>query len=875
MGPWSLVGRVDELNRLTAAVTGDGGGLIFSGTAGIGKSRLLREATTALSADRYAVHAAAANIASSGLPFGGLAQVLPPDPPGGLSPAGLLRWAADDLQRAATGRRIVLAVDDVHLIDPPSAALVHLLVREGARLLGTLRSGEPVPRPISTLWTEGLIEHAELLPLDEQESAELLTRMLGGPVEAVTARRLVRLAVGNALLLRELVIAATGGGEMTRPYGLWRWTGRLSLAPALADLIDMRIGRLDPGTRDVLELVALGEPIGLQLLQAAAGAGNVEAAEERGLIRVVTDGRRRDVRLAHPLYGEVVRRQCPVTRAHRLLGTLAGLVQHAGARRRDDLLRVALWRLDSGTAQNSSMLLAAAKQAANRFDIELAMRLAAAARDTGAGYPAAELLSTVLVFADQPERALQVLIEDEALADTPHLRGRWLTLRASVAFWGLGRAEAVAELSAAAAAVDEPAAVIRVRAVEALMRLYLKETARATTLAEAVLAEPAAGATARAMSWCVLALVRSMRGEPHRSAELLAEVDAHTAEWRRDSPSLQYVRQVAVGTQLTVSLDLPGIEAIVATEFADLAEAGGFGFGSGWAASLRTRAALLRGRTEEALRASEQACVALSANRMQDGNANALRAAVAAMRGDTVLAAASMAAADQAAERCVEFFYMWREQARAWTAAASGDVAAAVSLIQDLVARLRADGFVANELLALYDLVRWGHAGQAVERTAALVAGGVGGDTAPLLLRHARAGADRDGDGLVAVGRAFSERGFMLFAAEAAAGAVALFRSTRDPRLHDASTLLADVLARCDTVRTPALVAVQPSLTVRERQVAELAADGVRSRDIADRLFLSPRTVENHLQRVYQKLGVTGRMELGLALRSLPEWGVS
>jgi DNA-binding CsgD family transcriptional regulator len=66
------------------------------------------------------------------------------------------------------------------------------------------------------------------------------------------------------------------------------------------------------------------------------------------------------------------------------------------------------------------------------------------------------------------------------------------------------------------------------------------------------------------------------------------------------------------------------------------------------------------------------------------------------------------------------------------------------------------------------------------------------------------------------------------------------------------------------------LLAVQPVLTPRERQVAELAAAGVRSREIADRLFLSTRTVENHLQRVYAKLGVSGRVELDPALRSLP-----
>ncbi|MEU8612947.1 AAA family ATPase, partial [Actinoplanes sp. NPDC048791] len=316
MEHWGFVGRADELTRLTTVATGDTDrGLILSGSAGIGKSRLLHEAVAALPEEHYAVHRASANIASSGLPFGGLAQILPTDPPAGLSPAGLLRWAVDGLHADSGDRPMVLAIDDAHLLDPPSAALTHLLVREGATLLGTLRTAEPVPSPISALWTEGLLSHAELDPLTDDESRQLLTALVRGPVEPGSAQRLIRLGGGNPLLLRELVLAALGGGELSETYGFWRWTGRLTLAPSLADLVGARIGGLTPGVRDVLEMVSFGEPVGLTLLMRAAAAADVEAAEERGLIRIVADERRRDVRLAHPLYGEVVRRGCPVTRS--------------------------------------------------------------------------------------------------------------------------------------------------------------------------------------------------------------------------------------------------------------------------------------------------------------------------------------------------------------------------------------------------------------------------------------------------------------------------------------------------------------------------------------------------------------------------------
>ena len=56
------------------------------------------------------------------------------------------------------------------------------------------------------------------------------------------------------------------------------------------------------------------------------------------------------------------------------------------------------------------------------------------------------------------------------------------------------------------------------------------------------------------------------------------------------------------------------------------------------------------------------------------------------------------------------------------------------------------------------------------------------------------------------------------------------------------------------------------SLTASERRVASLAVDGRSNRDIAQELFVSPKTVENHLGRVYTKLGITSRRELAGAL---------
>jgi DNA-binding CsgD family transcriptional regulator len=78
---------------------------------------------------------------------------------------------------------------------------------------------------------------------------------------------------------------------------------------------------------------------------------------------------------------------------------------------------------------------------------------------------------------------------------------------------------------------------------------------------------------------------------------------------------------------------------------------------------------------------------------------------------------------------------------------------------------------------------------------------------------------------------------------------------------------------RASGERTP-----EPSNTVRqalspqELRIAQLAADGLSNRAIADRLFLSHRTVDAHLYRVYPKLGIVSRSELAQALAAVGDY---
>jgi DNA-binding CsgD family transcriptional regulator len=74
-----------------------------------------------------------------------------------------------------------------------------------------------------------------------------------------------------------------------------------------------------------------------------------------------------------------------------------------------------------------------------------------------------------------------------------------------------------------------------------------------------------------------------------------------------------------------------------------------------------------------------------------------------------------------------------------------------------------------------------------------------------------------------------------------------------------------ELLATGEKVRRRT-VETRDDLTAQERQIAELARDGLSNPEIGARLFLSRRTVEWHLRKVFTKLGISSRKELRGAL---------
>jgi DNA-binding CsgD family transcriptional regulator len=111
--------------------------------------------------------------------------------------------------------------------------------------------------------------------------------------------------------------------------------------------------------------------------------------------------------------------------------------------------------------------------------------------------------------------------------------------------------------------------------------------------------------------------------------------------------------------------------------------------------------------------------------------------------------------------------------------------------------------------------------------------------------------------------------GAVLLAAEAAADSAVAWRRWGDPRRAAKAEQRASALAdTCENPVTPALLAIKSRsrLTQAERETALLAASGRSNKEIAGQLGISVRTVENHLQHVYEKLGISARTELAEGL---------
>lgn len=187
----------------------------------------------------------------------------------------------------------------------------------------TVRDRAPISPATHEFWKGGGFERLDLQALSRDESTTLLSTALGGSVDPNAAGRLWRLTRGNVLYLRNIVEQEVADGRLVQQHGYWSWSGEPMVSPGLIELIESRIGTLPTPVADVIDALAVGEPIDLTSLTTIADSAAIENADDRGLITLEDVDGHIEVRVAHPLYGEVRRKCAAPTRLRRLRGLVA------------------------------------------------------------------------------------------------------------------------------------------------------------------------------------------------------------------------------------------------------------------------------------------------------------------------------------------------------------------------------------------------------------------------------------------------------------------------------------------------------------------------------------------------------------------------
>ena len=843
---WALVGREAEaaLVRRTLGRRANSG-LMLAGGPGVGKSRMLRECAAIAGSLGFEVVRAVPNKWAANVPFGALALLLPESEPG-VSPAEVLRRTAAALAARGKGRPVLILVDDAHLLDDASATLIHQVVlRRQVCVAVALPTATPAPDAILNLWKDGLVDRVELTPLGPEAARELLEAVVGGPVHDRSAEVLLSKAAGNALFLREVVVSSLEAGTLTRDGDEWRLAGEVVINPRLVAVVESRLGRIDEADRETLEVVALGEPITLDLLEDLVDRDRLEHLERLGLITVPAD-HRAGVRLTNPLQRDVLIATVTPTRRRAVSRALADRFEQASPAA--DAVRIATWRLDAGDPSDSDALLRAARAALRVHDPALATRLAQAAD----GFEAVMITATARIAIGDYLGAEAVFAEAALLATSDEERAALAGRRAMNLLFDIGRPfEAYDVISAVPKADDEGVRLARLL----LAMLAGQQPAEVIERRLTSFTEQASGAPLLAAS-IYRTLFLTWLG---RFEDAVDAADRGRTAYASIDFATQLASPYALEAARCVAQAAAGhVDRAAEAALAGHAEAVAAGSLEGqrrfaWVLGLVN---LQRGRVRSAVVRMEEALAARPGMVEQLQIAAAL-AIAKAQAGQGADAAALLEALPESPDH-------WWMRARAWVAASEGHVSEARRCLQSAARTSRASGLAGMEAAALHDLARIGAADEAGPRLDELRAV-IQGPLHVAQADYAAALARVDAEALGAASVDFEHLGAHLLAAEAAhAAALEWRRRGLAIRAAEAEERVALLMTWCEAAYSPGLAQTEDAglLSPREREVAQLAVAGLDNSAIAERLGVSKRTIASQLHRVYQKLGVGGRAEL-------------
>ena len=415
-------------------------GTVLIGSAGVGKTWLARTAADRLASQFGRVDWVTGT--TPAVPFSAFNHLI--EVPGTGKTAAVLRAARESL---GDGR--LLIVDDAHLLDKLSAALVYQLAVSGAsKLIVTVAPNAPVAEEISALWRDNLLARIDVAPPGHDDGRQ-------------------------ARLVEEFVAALPGTAHR------------------------------------VLEYLAVENPLSLADASALAGRDAVTDAEAAGA--VVVDGDR--VRPVHPLFVDAVRNGLGGPELRRLRTQLVDRLAGSSPGSVVDRLRLAVLALDSDSPQPLAELAAAAEESLRLGDLELSERLGRAAVDRSPDLAIRLTLAYALAWQGRGREADAVLadVDPSTLSETELMA--WALPRAANQFWMLSEPErATAFLRTTRGRVSTPVAQTTLDALSATFAMNAGSPSRAKQIADKVLTSPAADDTAVGWAAAAAALSSARMG---------------------------------------------------------------------------------------------------------------------------------------------------------------------------------------------------------------------------------------------------------------------------------------------------------------------------------------------------------------------------
>ena len=246
---WPFVGREEELAGIAGARADGCCGVVLCAQAGIGKSRLGREALSTAERSGAMAEWVQATRSAGLVPLGACAGLLPEEIQSDQA-FRLLQVTVQALHERANGRPIVVGVDDAQWLDPVSATLVLQLATNGdAFVIATVRVGEPCPDAVVSLWKDAGARRFDLSGLRDDEIRGLIEAALEGPGGGGGC------ALDPRPLRRKPHVRARDGawGGEHRKAGMERRpvaaVGASEIAESLVDFVAHRMAALPPSIR--------------------------------------------------------------------------------------------------------------------------------------------------------------------------------------------------------------------------------------------------------------------------------------------------------------------------------------------------------------------------------------------------------------------------------------------------------------------------------------------------------------------------------------------------------------------------------------------------------------------------------------------------